>query len=274
MNRAAARTPSRSTPCAQPLAVEQVDEVLGGQVAGRPGANGEPPVPPVEASKVVTPSLHARPSRWPAPCRACRGSAGRSCPGRCRRRPARPAPGARRRVPPRRRVSLIASSSTPMARSRSDTATTAPRVDLALVRAAEGGAHVGADPPAAPARLGRDRLEGGQRLLMLMPMLCRTYESVAAVIRQMASTPAAHGALQAALVRHQHRVAHAGSPVQRAAAASSASASCGIAVGRNERGGLDLAQAGVGQHADEARACPRSATMVGSACRPSRGPTS
>jgi hypothetical protein len=36
--------------------VQQVDQVLGGEVAGAPGAYGQPPVPPVELSKQRIPT--------------------------------------------------------------------------------------------------------------------------------------------------------------------------------------------------------------------------
>ena len=58
--------------------VEQVDQVLGGEVAGRTrriraaaGAAGRR----VEAGDAV---FERRPRRWPAPCRACRGSGRRA----------------------------------------------------------------------------------------------------------------------------------------------------------------------------------------------------
>ena len=41
------------------LAVEQVDEVLGGDVARRPGGEGEPPTPPADWSIRVTPASSA-----------------------------------------------------------------------------------------------------------------------------------------------------------------------------------------------------------------------
>ena len=56
MNRAASRTPSSETPGLPARGIEEVDEVLGGEVAGRPGAYGQPPVPPADESKQRTPA--------------------------------------------------------------------------------------------------------------------------------------------------------------------------------------------------------------------------
>ena len=42
-----------------PLAVEEVDEVLGGDVARGPGSERAAPVPPLEASSRVTPASTA-----------------------------------------------------------------------------------------------------------------------------------------------------------------------------------------------------------------------
>ena len=90
-----------------------------------PGANGEPPVPPVEASKVVTPASTAAitlASAVPRVSWKCRPIMSEPMPAAASA-PSTRLTSAGAATPT---VSLIASSSTPMARRRSDTATTAP----------------------------------------------------------------------------------------------------------------------------------------------------
>ena len=87
---------SRSMPVSMPMSSQHVHEILGDRVARRAGrvrTAAEPADRRVEASDAA---FERGDARWPARCRACRGSAGRRGRPRCRRVRARR--GGRRRV--------------------------------------------------------------------------------------------------------------------------------------------------------------------------------
>ncbi len=122
--------------------------------------------------------------------------------------------------------------------------------DLALVRAPEGGADVATAPPAALVRSLDDRAEGGDRLrdrhvdIGPRELLGGGREDGDGL------DAGCLGALEAALVRHQHRVADTCPPFE----ASHQLVGVGQLRdrrGRDEAGGLDLAQPRVGQEPDE-----------------------
>ena len=73
--------------------VEEVDEVLGGEIAGGARRVRAAAGPAGRRSRSSGRRRRGRPRRWPAPSRACRGSGRRSARAGCRpRRPARSAP--------------------------------------------------------------------------------------------------------------------------------------------------------------------------------------
>ena len=147
-------------------------------------------------------------------------------------------------------------------------------LDAAGVRAAEGGRDVAAPPPAELAGARQDRRERRQRLVDASSRCWRGVNaSVAAVKTAMASTPAASARSMPALVRDEDRVADAGVRGRGRRSSASASASCGMA-----RGATKLVASISRRPASASSSMNRAFVAVGigvaSFWRPSRGPTS
>ena len=217
-----------------------------------PGAYGQPPVPPADELKQRTPA--SRPAatfaravprvswKWNAIC--VERDAGRD--GQ---------PGQRRDLgrhadPDRVAEADLVDAEVEQPERDLDRAR---RLDAPRIRTAEGGRDVAAPPPTEVDRHARGPgAKAASDSSTVIPMLAVVNASVAAVKTAMASTPGRLGALQAAHVRDEDRIADAG----RAREAGHQRIRVGELRDRprgDEARRLDLAQAGVGQELDEAR---------------------
>ncbi len=229
----------------EPDRVEEVDEVLGGEVAGRAGRVGQPPVPPVEASKQRTPA--DRPGRDVGERRAARVV-------EVERDPLERDPGVRgpgddradlRRDADADRVAE-ADLVEPEGQEADGDVDRPLRGDGAGVRAAEGGRDVAAPPPAELAGAREDRRERHERLVDRHPDVAGR-ERVGRGGEDGDRVGAGRlGSGEAADVRDEDRVADAG-PSGEGGHQLVGVGELGDRGRRDERRRLDLAEARVGE---------------------------
>ena len=204
MKRAASRTPARPTPCVDAHAVEHVDKVLGSQVAGRAGCVRAAAGPARDESKQPNSRRPDPPGRWPARCRACRGS-GTQADRRGNPRAARATSSWTWLGTPTPIVSPMQISSAPSSTSRARLRR--PSAGPARERATERCRHVRAPPPAELPGAFEYRREGSQRLVDRHPDVALREGVARRGEHRQRPCPGGLGAVHPAHVRHQHWIA-------------------------------------------------------------------